>query len=456
MGLSIIILAAGQGKRMRSALPKVLHRLAGRTLLEHVLATARTLSPDQIIVVYGHGGAQVRDALAHETDIEWVLQETQDGTAHAVGCTLALIQESHGVLVLYGDVPLIGHTTLRSLYTSVPQGEIGLVTTYLDHPLGYGRIVREKHRITHIVEERDASDEQRKIKEVNTGIILIPAHCLEKWIPEISNDNTQKEYYLTDMIALAANENIKIHAVHPQHPSEVLGVNDKQQLATLERYYQSMMAHGLLDKGVTLMDPLRVDLRGEVEVGEDVVIDINVIFKGKVILGPGCYVGPSCVLKNVELGEGVRVEAFSYIEDSVIERDCVIGPYARIRPGTHVGAGAKVGNFVEVKKSHLGAGVKINHLSYIGDTEIGARTNIGAGTITCNYDGAHKHKTTIGSDVFIGSDCQLIAPITIGDDATIGAGSTLTRDAPAHELTLSRSKQETIKGWKRPLKKKET
>lgn len=452
--MEIIILAAGQGTRMRSALPKVLHPLGGAPLLQHVINTARALQADAIHVVYGHGGDRVRTVLS-DTPVQWVEQAEQLGTGHAVAQALPAIVDSQTVLILYGDVPLISAGTLGALAAPAMQGDLGMLTALLDNPFGYGRILRDDTgRVTGIVEEKDASETQREIREVNTGFLAANAGRLKQWVDGLSTGNAQGEYYLTDVIGLAANEGVAIHTLQPDSLFEVLGVNDRVQLAALERHYQFQQAEALMRAGVTVRDPSRIDVRGKLALGCDSIVDVNVVFEGEVVIGERVRIGPNCFIRDSRIGDDVVIHANCVIEEADIGADSRIGPFARLRPDTHLAEQVHVGNFVEIKKSEVARGSKINHLSYVGDTTIGSRVNIGAGTITCNYDGANKHRTVIGDDVFIGSDSQLVAPVTVGDGATIGAGSTITRDAPPGELTLSRGKQETRKGWKRPVKKK--
>ena len=451
MGLNVVILAAGQGKRMHSSLPKVLHPLAGRPLLAHVIGTARALKPARICVVYGHGGEQVPAALA-ASDLQFAKQEPQLGTGHALQQALPELEAGGDVLVLYGDVPLISMTTLTAL-TSGNGERARLVTVELSDPAGYGRIVRDAQgEIRAIVEEKDANEEQRRIAEINTGIMLLPGTRLADWLGRLSNSNAQGEYYLTDVIAMAIADGVHVAARAPAAAWEVMGVNTKEQLAELERVHQRRTASGLLDAGVTLTDPARIDVRGELRCASDVRIDVNCVFEGEVELGAGVNVGANCVIRNTRIGAATRVEPFSFIDGAVIRENCIIGPYARIRPGTELANDVHIGNFVEVKASTIGSGSKANHLAYIGDTSMGRDVNVGAGTITCNYDGADKHRTVIEDDVFIGSDTQLVAPVTVGRGSTIGAGSTITRDTPPGELTLSRAKQTSIANWKRPRK----
>ncbi len=454
MGLSVVILAAGQGKRMRSALPKVLHCLGGKPLLEHACLAARELRPDEIHVVYGHGGGVVRDALAR-LEAQWVEQDRQLGTGHAVAQVLPSIGSDETVLVLYGDVPLITPETLARLIKASEGGQLALLTIELPDPTGYGRIVRDPTgRVRRIVEERDASPEERAIREINTGMMAVSAALLKPWVARLENQNAQGEYYLTDVIAMAVEEGIAVETVRPASTYEVMGVNDRAQLAELERLYQRERAARLMRQGVTLLDPARFDLRGELQAGQDVVIDVNVVLEGRVRLGDRVTIGPGNYIKDADIGDDAQILPNCVIEGAEIGRGARIGPFSRLRPETRLAEAVHVGNFVEVKKSSVQSGTKINHLSYIGDSEIGRDTNIGAGTITCNYDGANKHRTLIGDRVFIGSDTQLIAPVKVGDGATIGAGTTLTQDAPPGELTVGRARQTTIAGWERPKKKK--
>ena len=451
--LEILILAAGKGTRMRSDLPKVLHRLAGRPLLGHVVDTARALGAAQTCVVYGYGGDAVPQALADET-LTFVMQAEQHGTGHAVKQALPRLADAGVTLVLYGDVPLTRAATLKPLVAAAQAGKLGLLTVTLAQPDGYGRIVRDGGRVVRIVEHKDATPGERAITEVNTGILAVATRDLKRWIGELRNDNAQGEYYLTDIVALAVRDGVEVATCQPDDAWEVLGVNSKAQLAALERVHQSETARALLDAGVTLLDPARLDVRGTLSCGRDVTIDVNCVFEGQVALGDGVEVGAHCVLRNVSVAAGTRIDAFTLIDDASIGEANRIGPFSRIRPGTTLARDVHVGNFVEIKNSQIDAGSKINHLSYVGDTTMGRQVNIGAGTITCNYDGAHKHRTIIEDEVFVGSDTQLVAPVTVGRGATLGAGTTLTRDAPAGELTLSRTRQLTIAGWKRPRKQK--
>jgi bifunctional UDP-N-acetylglucosamine pyrophosphorylase/glucosamine-1-phosphate N-acetyltransferase len=449
--MNIVILAAGQGKRMHSNLPKVLHPVAGKALAQHVIDTARSLVPEKLVVVFGHGGEAVRSTLK-AADVLWAKQEPQLGTGHAVAQALPELSGEGQTLVLYGDVPLTKAATLKRLIQSGKDG-LAILTVELENPVGYGRIVRDAAGLVQrIVEEKDASAEEKEIHEVNTGIMAIPSSRLADWLGKLSNNNAQGEYYLTDVVALAVAEGVPIHTAQPDGEWEVLGVNSKVQLAELERVHQRNIADQMLVGGVRLADPNRIDVRGELNYGRDVSIDVGCVFEGKVDLADAVEVGPYCVLKNVKVGAGTRIAAFCHFEDALIGPDGVLGPYARLRPGTELGPEVQIGNFVEVKKSKIAAQSKANHLAYIGDAEIGQRVNIGAGTITCNYDGANKFKTIIEDDAFIGSDTQLVAPVTVGRGATIGAGTTLTKNAPADSLTVSRAKQMTLASWVRPKK----
>lgn len=447
MKLSVIILAAGRGTRMKSALPKILHTIAGKSMLERVVNTAEQLSPQEIFVVYGYQGDLLRERLSH-LKVTWVEQKEQLGTGHAVMQATPHIPGDNRVLVLYGDVPLISQATLEKLMLTASEKSIGMITAELDDPAELGRIVRDRSgNFVEIVEYKDATEMQRSIREINSGIYSFPARHLNSWLPKLSIENAQKEYYLTDVLSMAVKEGVAVATVFPKSDFEVMGVNDRVQLATLERYHQHIQTEYLMRQGVTMLDPARVDIRGEVFTQEDVTIDINVVLEGKVTLGRGCSIGPNCIIKNAWIADEVIIEANSIIEDSRIESQCHIGPFARLRPGTHLQQKARIGNFVEIKKSEIGVGSKVNHLSYIGDAILGDNVNIGAGTITCNYDGINKHKTLIGDGAFIGSGTQLVAPVQVGENALIGAGSTITQNAPAGELTLARTRQQTIKGW---------
>ncbi len=451
--LEIVILAAGKGTRMRSALPKVLHKLAGSPLVSHVIRSARLLKPGRLCVVYGFGGEALPRTLADE-DLTFVQQAEQLGTGHAVMQAAGLLTPGTVTLVLYGDVPLIRPETLGPLVNAARAGRLGLLTVTLPHPDGYGRIVRnDAGQVVRNVEQKDASPQERAIQEVNTGVVAVPTNLLFGWLSRLDNNNAQKEYYLTDIIAMAVADGVEIKTSQPAFVWEVLGVNSKAQLAELERIYQQSQARALLENGVTLMDPERIDIRGELHCGQDVVIDVNCVFEGQVALGDGVEIGPNCVLRNVKVATGTRIDAFTLMDEAVVGRDGKLGPFSRIRPGTVLGDEVHVGNFVEIKNSQVDRGSKINHLSYVGDATVGKKVNIGAGTITCNYDGANKHRTVIEDEAFIGSDTQLVAPVTVGKGATLGAGTTLTQNAPAGELTLSRARQTTGSGGQRPVKK---
>ena len=451
--LQVVILAAGQGKRMHSDLPKVLHPLAGKPLLAHVLETARCLAPERLCVVVGHGARQVQEQVADD-GIAWVVQHELLGTGHALMQALPRLAEHGTVLVLYGDVPLIEPQTLRALVQAASDGALALLTQQVEDPRGYGRIVRdERGSVAKIVEERDATARERAIAEVNTGLMAIDRARLEGWLGRLRSDNAQREYYLTDVVAAAVADGVPIEVRHPAGAHECLGVNSKAELATLERRYQMNRAAQLLESGVTLADPARIDVRGELTCGRDVFIDVNCIFEGQVTLGDGVRVSANCILRDVVLGEGAEVRPFTLIEGARIGARARIGPYARIRPGTDLAEEVHVGNFVEVKASTFGRGSKANHLAYVGDAGVGSGVNIGAGTITCNYDGANKHRTVIEDDVHIGSDVQLVAPVTVGRGATIAAGATITEDVPPGGLTLTQKKQVTRPDWRRPRKK---
>ena len=451
--MNIVILAAGQGKRMHSNLPKVLHPVAGKALAQHVIDTARSLNPEKLIVVYGHGGDIVRASLS-APDLCWAEQAQQLGTGHAVAQALPQLSAAAQTLVLYGDVPLTTAETLKRLLQAGKEG-LAILTVDLDDPTGYGRIVRDAGgQVQRIVEQKDASADEKAIREINTGIMAVPTARLADWLASLKNDNAQGEYYLTDIVGLAVAEGLPVRTAQPVGEWEVLGVNSKVQLAELERQHQHNLAEQLLVAGVRLADPARIDIRGELTHGRDVAIDVGCVFEGKVELADAVEVGPYCVLKNVKVGAGTRIAAFCHFEDAVIGPDGVLGPYARLRPGTELGPEVHIGNFVEVKKSRIAAQSKANHLAYIGDADIGERVNVGAGTITCNYDGANKFVTVIEDDAFIGSDTQLVAPVRVGRGATLGAGTTLTKDAPPDALTVSRARQVTLTGWMRPQKVK--
>ncbi|MCB1661268.1 MAG: bifunctional UDP-N-acetylglucosamine diphosphorylase/glucosamine-1-phosphate N-acetyltransferase GlmU [Pseudomonadales bacterium] len=454
MNLEVVILAAGQGTRMKSKLPKVLHHLAGKSLLSHVICNAQELGAAAIHVVVGHGAELVKDSTA-TNNLNWVIQEQQLGTGHAVAQAMTSIGEDSTVLVLYGDVPLTSAQTLTDLLQKVDARSMALLTVKLADPSGYGRIIRDAAgQVKAIIEEKDATAEQRRINEGNTGILAVSSRKLKKWLPRLSTNNAQAEYYLTDTIAMAVAEDMQINAVTAQTEQEVQGINSRQQLADLERWYQKQLANQLMAQGVTLADPARLDIRGEVSVGPDIFIDANVLLEGSVSIGEGSRIGPNVVIKNAVIGAGVNIFANSVIENAEIGSGCQIGPFARLRPGTRLAQGAKIGNFVETKNAFIGVGSKVSHLSYVGDAELGKEVNIGAGTITCNYDGANKFKTEIGNGVFVGSNTALVAPIKIGENATIGAGSTLSRDVEPNTLVVARAITRVIEGWRRPTKKK--
>jgi bifunctional UDP-N-acetylglucosamine pyrophosphorylase/glucosamine-1-phosphate N-acetyltransferase len=452
MNISIVILAAGQGTRMRSKLPKVLQPLAGKPLLEHVISTAESLDPKQVCVVYGHGAEQVLEHFEGRR-LEWVLQEPQLGTGHAVQQAMPHLHDNEVVVILYGDVPLVEATTIEKLAAAAADGP-AILTVIEDDPTGYGRITRDPAgAVSAIVEHKDANDEQLRIDEVNTGLLACPVKQMGPWLEALSSDNAQGEYYLTDIVASAVADGVTVTAVTGDSATEVMGINDKAQLAVAERAYQQRAANRLMQAGATLADPARVDVRGTVTCGSDVFIDINAVFIGDVILGDNVSIGPNCVIENSTLGAGTNVHPNCVLEDAMVGADCNIGPFGRLRPGAEMKTGARIGNFVEMKNTTLGVASKANHLTYLGDAEIGDGVNVGCGTITCNYDGANKHKTVIGDNAFIGSGVELVAPVEIGSGATIGAGSTIGKNAPADALTLQRSKQVTIEGWKRPQKK---
>ena len=454
--LNIVILAAGQGKRMQSNLPKVLHPIAGRPMLTHVLDSARALGAQRIAIVVGHGAEQVKQAYAAQEDLQFALQQPQLGTGHAVLQAAPLLQASHAddvTIILYGDVPLVQPDTLRALLNERASG-VAILTEIVSDATGYGRIVRDvQGNVCAIVEHKDATPEQLAIQEVNTGIMAVPTRQLKSWLAKLTNNNAQGEYYLTDIVGMAVAEGVSVNVAHPVAGFETLGVNSRLQQAELERLWQRELARRQLEAGVTIVDPARFDLRGELLCGQDVFIDVGCVFEGRVVLADGVRIGAHCVLRNVTLGAATRIESFSHLEQAEVGADAHIGPYARLRPGAKLADATHVGNFVEIKNTNLGKGSKANHLAYVGDADVGERVNIGAGTITCNYDGVNKHRTTIEDDAFIGSDTQLVAPVRVGKGATLGAGTTLTRDAPAGQLTVSRAKQVTIEGWKRPVKK---
>jgi bifunctional UDP-N-acetylglucosamine pyrophosphorylase / glucosamine-1-phosphate N-acetyltransferase len=453
MPLDVVVLAAGQGKRMHSAMPKVLHALAGRPLLAHVVDAARALKPQKIVVVHGHGGDEVRAAFP-DPAIEWAVQTEQLGTGHAVLQALPHLAADAEVLILYGDVPLVRVETLRRLLEAAHKG-VAVLTAEVANPTGYGRIIRAAGgRVTRIVEQKDATPAEAAIKEINAGFFALHTAQLSAWLPKLSNSNAQQEYYLTDIVTLAGADEVPVFAVKVDDRWEVAGVNSKQDLAGLERVVQHREAARLLEAGVTLADPARIDVRGTLECGRDVTVDVNCVFEGKVRLGDGVRIGPNCVLRNVTIAEGTEVRAFSHLDDAEVGARCLLGPYARLRPGASLADEVHIGNFVEVKASRVGKGSKANHLAYVGDSEVGANVNIGAGTITCNYDGANKNRTVIEDDCFIGSDATLVAPVRIAKGSYIGAGSTISKNTPAGQLTVARAKQISIPSWKPPKKTK--
>jgi bifunctional UDP-N-acetylglucosamine pyrophosphorylase/glucosamine-1-phosphate N-acetyltransferase len=457
--MNVVILAAGMGKRMQSALPKVLHPLAGKPLLQHVIDTARELAPSKLCVIYGHGGAAVPEMVKLQNNgehalIDTALQEPQLGTGHAVMQAAPELDDNAPTLILYGDVPLTTSASLRRLVEAAGSDKLAILTVEQANPFGLGRIVREHGAIVRIVEEKDASDTERAIREINSGIIVAPTRQLKQWLGSLSNNNAQGEYYLTDIVAKAVADGVPVVSAHPAAEWEVAGVNSKVQLAELERRHQLNQANALLEQGVTLMDPARIDIRGTLVCGRDVTIDVGCVFEGKVELADGVHVGAHSFLVNSTIATGAQIKPFCHIEGATVGAKSMIGPYARLRPGAELAEDVHIGNFVEVKNSTIAAHSKANHLSYVGDSTVGSRVNIGAGTITCNYDGVNKYRTVIEDDAFIGSDSQLVAPVTVGKGATLGAGTTLTKDAPAGKLTISRAKQMTIDSWQRPVKVK--
>ncbi|QGM81090.1 bifunctional UDP-N-acetylglucosamine diphosphorylase/glucosamine-1-phosphate N-acetyltransferase GlmU [Otariodibacter oris] len=451
--LSVVILAAGKGTRMYSDFPKVLHSIAGKPMVKHVIDTAKQLSVDQIHLIYGHGGELLQQRLADEP-VNWVLQAEQLGTGHAMQQAAPFFADDENILMLYGDTPLITQVTLEKLIAAKPENGIGLLTVVLDNPTGYGRIIRENGSVVAIVEQKDANPEQLKIQEINTGVMVANGASFKKWLAQLDNNNAQGEYYITDVIAMANKDGFTVQAVQATDLMEVEGANNHLQLANLERYYQKRETEKLLLAGVTIIDPNRFDIRGTVSHGKDVEIDINVILEGSVKLGNGVKIGAGSVLKNCEIGDGVEIKPYSVIEDAIIGKQAKIGPFSRLRPGTTLADETHIGNFVEIKNAEIAKGSKVNHLTYVGDAKIGSNTNIGAGVITCNYDGANKFKTIIGDNVFVGSDTQLVAPVTVANGVTIGAGTTVTRDIAEDELVISRVPQRHIQGWQRPTKKK--
>ena len=452
LGLSIIILAAGQGTRMRSRLPKVLQPLAGKPLLSHVLECSKALKANDICIVYGHGADAVQATYADET-LRWSLQAEQLGTGHAMQQAMPGTPDDNRVLVLFGDVPLLMPATLALLLGETPADDMAVLTVDMEDPTGYGRIIREHGSVSCIVEEKDAGPEDKAVREINTGVLLCPADKLKGWLSDLSNDNAQGEYYLTDVIAMAVNDDVTVHGIKASSPVEVMGINDKKQLAEAERALQARLVDELMTEGVGFADPARVDIRGQLKCGKDVFIDVNAVFEGDVELGDGVTIESNNLIRDSRIGAGTVIHPNCHIESSSTGKHCEIGPFARLRPGTELANNVKVGNFVEIKKSTVDDGSKVNHLTYIGDAEIGKGVNIGAGTITCNYDGANKYKTTINDGAFIGSGVELVAPVEIGKNATIGAGSTITKDTPDDQLTLERAKQMTVRGWKKPVKK---
>ncbi|TAK90590.1 MAG: UDP-N-acetylglucosamine diphosphorylase/glucosamine-1-phosphate N-acetyltransferase [Burkholderiaceae bacterium] len=450
--MNIVILAAGMGKRMRSALPKVLHPLAGKPLLQHVLDTARQLKPTRICIVYGHGGEAVLQQIKGD-DLHWAKQEPQLGTGHAVQQAVPFLDDAQPTLILYGDVPLTRLSTLQTLTAQVSTAQMALLTVELDDPTGYGRIVRDANdTVQQIVEHKDATPAQRMLSEINTGIMVVPTAQLKRWLTRLSNNNAQGEYYLTDIVASAVAEGVTVATAAPQDEWETLGVNSRLQMAELERIYQNNLAEELLEQGVALADPARIDVRGTLTCGRDVFIDVNCVFEGEVVLSDGVQIAANCVIRNAHIDAGTQIAPFTHIDDARVGAGGKVGPFARLRPGTVLAEDVHIGNFVEVKNSAIAAHSKANHLAYVGDADVGSNVNIGAGTITCNYDGANKFRTTIEDDVFIGSDTQLVAPVRVGKGATLGAGTTLTKDAPAGKLTVSRTKQVTLENWQRPRK----
>jgi len=452
LGLSIVILAAGQGTRMRSDLPKVLQPLAGKPLLSHVLACSKALDADDICVVYGHGAKLVQSYYANES-LRWALQAEQLGTGHALQQAMPGTPDANRVLILSGDVPLLMPGTLSELLRETPPNDMAVLTVDMKDPTGYGRVIRKHGSVSAIIEDKDAGADEKAVLEINTGVMLCPAEALKRWLANLSNDNAQGEYYLTDIIAMAVNDKVTVHGIKASSPVEVMGINDKKQLAEAERALQARLVDELMSEGVGFADPARVDIRGTLTCGKDVFIDVNAVFEGDVELGDGTKIESNNLIRDSRIGAGTVVHSNCHIEDSSTGQNCEIGPFARMRPGAELASNVKIGNFVEIKKSTVADGSKVNHLTYIGDTEIGTGVNVGAGTITCNYDGVAKHKTKIGDNASIGSNVNLVAPVEVGEGATIGAGSTISRPAPANELTVARVKQTTVKGWKRPVKK---
>lgn len=452
MSVSAVVLAAGKGTRMKSALPKVLHPIANKPMVQHILDNLGEVGVEQINLIYGHGAGQLQSALSHN-NLNWCLQAEQLGTGHAVMQAIPHIQDNDDVLILVGDAPLIKAETLQSLIATKAEADLVLLTVVLDDPTGMGRIVRDGEQVKAIVEHKDASEAQRQIQEINTGIMIMGGADLKRWLGQLENNNAQQEYYLTDVIAMAAEESKVIKATQASSPAEVEGINNRVQLARIERAYQLQQAEALMINGVSLADPNRIDVRGEVQTGNDIHVDVNVVFEGKVVLGNRVTIGANCILKDCEVADGAVIEPFSSIEQAQVGTDCTVGPYARLRPGSVMKAKSKVGNFVEMKKTELGEGAKANHLTYLGDATVGAGANVGAGTITCNYDGVNKFKTTIGAGAFIGSNSALVAPVSIGDNATVGAGSVITKAVEDEQLAIARGKQRNISDWQRPVKR---
>ena len=454
MGLSTIILAAGQGTRMRSNLPKVLQPLAGRPLLAHVLDCSAALAADDVCIVYGHGAEAVRNEFPDDS-LRWALQAEQLGTGHAVQQAMPETPDNNRVLILFGDVPLLTSATCQRLLEETPDDDMAVLTVDMDNPTGYGRIIRERGDVRRIVEEKDAGPEEKTVCEINTGVLVCPAAKLKRWLDNLGNDNVQGEYYLTDAVAMAVNDGVTVHGIKADSYVEVMGINDKKQLAEVERALQARLVDALMKEGVGFADPARVDIRGTLKCGKDVFIDVNAVFEGNVELGDGVKIESNNLLRDSKLGAGTVLHSNCHLEGATTGNNCEIGPFARLRPGAELANNVKVGNFVEIKKSTVADGSKVNHLTYIGDTEIGTKVNVGAGTITCNYDGANKYKTKIGDGAFIGSGVELVAPVEIGAGATVGAGSTITKDVEDNQLALERSRQKVVPGWKKPVKKGE-
>ena len=452
MTTEVVILAAGKGTRMRSKLPKVLHQLAGKPMVGHVIDTAKKIQAGAIHVVIGHGAEQVQQNFA-DADLHWAIQSEQLGTGHAVAQAMPAVKADSIVLIAYGDVPLVTAETLSALVDAANENTLSLLTVYLDNPTGYGRIVRESGVITAIVEQKDASAEQLLINVVNTGILAVSAAKLNQWLPALSSNNAQGEYYLTDIIAMAVKDGMTVTAQHPQSAMEVEGANNRLQVAGLERFYQQQQAERLMTEGATLADPARIDIRGDLTIGQDIFIDVNCVFIGDVTIADDVTIGPNCVIENSTIGKGTVIKANSILENATVAENCDVGPFARLRPGSVLADKAKVGNFVETKKANIGEGSKVNHLTYIGDSNIGKGVNVGAGTITCNYDGVNKSTTNIGDGAFIGSNSSLVAPVNIGSNATVGAGSTISSDVADNQLGVARGKQKNLDSWKRPTKK---